>query len=298
MDLSYDCVIIGGGIAGLQAGIMLGRYRHRVLMIDSGRGRSSLCHRYNNIVGFPDGVSGRQLRQDGIKQAQSSGAEIMEGKVIDVHSNFIVETEEGKPFPTRSILFATGIEEKFPPIPGIKECLGLSVYVCPDCDGYEITGKKTAVVGNGEAGAQMAVTLKDWSEEIIYFNHGGAPLSLETQGKLREHRVLVQQAKVIEFEHHRGVLEAIHAEGGHRLEIGKAFLAFGGNRIQSDLAVKLGAEANDKGHLLVHPRTKMTNIEGVWAAGDVVDHTQFVTTAMGDGAQAAVWIHKWLKGAR
>lgn len=298
MALSYDCVIIGGGIAGLQAGIMLGRYQHRVLLIDSGRGRSSLCHRYNNIIGFPDGVSGQQLRHDGIKQAQSFGVETRKDKVVDVHSNFIVELEGGTSIQTRTLLFATGIEENFPPLPGIRECLGLSIYVCPDCDGYEIIGKKTAVVGSGETGAQLALTLKDWSEEIIFFNHGGASLSLAMQGELRERRILVQQTEVAKFEHTRGLLEAIQTAEGHRWEIGKAFLAFGGNRVQSGLAVKLGAEVTDKGHLIVHPRTKMTNIEGVWAAGDVVDHSQFVTTAMGDGAQAGVWIHKWLKEIR
>ncbi|WP_394217701.1 NAD(P)/FAD-dependent oxidoreductase [Halobacillus trueperi] len=296
--MDYDCVIVGGGIAGLQAGIMLGRYRHRVLMIDSGGGRSSLCHRYNNILGFPEGVSGQKLRQDGKKQAQSFGVETMEGNVTDIHSHFIVETGEGKSIRTRVILFATGIEEKFPSIPGIKECLGLSIYVCPDCDGYEIIGEKTAVVGSGESGAQMALTLKDWSEDIIFFNQSGEPLSLDVQGKLRERRILVQQAQVENFEHNRGQLEAIQTVGGHRWEVGKAFLVFRGNRVQSDLAVKLGAEATDKGHLVVDPRTKMTNIEGVWAAGDVVDHSQFVTTALGDGAQAAVWIHKWLKDTR
>ncbi|REJ10420.1 NAD(P)/FAD-dependent oxidoreductase [Halobacillus trueperi] len=296
--MSYDCIIIGGGIAGLQAGIMLGRYRHKVLMIDSGQGRSSLCHRYNNIIGFPDGVSGQQLRHDGKKQAESFGVETLEGNVVDVHSNFIVETEEGEAIPTRTVLFATGIDEKFPPIPGIKECLGLSIYVCQDCDGYEITGQKTAVVGCGEAGAQLALTLKDWSEDIIFFNHSGAPLSLEMQGKLRDRRILVQQVEVSKFEHNQGLLEAVLTADDHRWEIKKAFLAFSGNRVQSDLAVKLGADATEKGHLVVHPRTKMTSMEGVWAAGDVVDHSQFVTTAMGDGAQASVWIHKWLKERR
>lgn len=296
--MSHDCVIIGGGIAGLQAGIMLGRYQHRVLLIDSGKGRSNLCRKYNNIIGFPDGVSGPDLRHAGVKQARSFGVETLESKVVDVHSNFIIETAEGRSIDTQTVLFATGIEENFPSIPGMKECLGLSIYVCPDCDGYEIIGQKTAVIGSGETGAELAIALKDWSEEIIFFNHGGAPVSLEMQGKLRDRRILVQQTEVDRFVHNGGLLEAIETAGNHRWDMDKAFLAFGGNRVQSDLAVKIGAEATDKGHLIVNPRTKMTNIDGIWAAGDVVDHTQFVTTAMGEGAQAAVWIHKWLKGTR
>ncbi|CDQ17813.1 NAD(P)/FAD-dependent oxidoreductase [Halobacillus karajensis] len=294
--MAYDCIIIGGGIAGLQAGIMLGRYKRSVLIIDSGHGRSSLCKRYNNIIGFPEGVSGDELRLKGWKQAKTFGAEFLQSEVIDIHNRFHVKTKCGRTFKASTLLFATGLEERLPDIAGIKECLGLSVYVCPDCDGYEIVDKKTVVVGSGDTGAHMSLTLKYWNDEITFLNHGGKELSLEMQGRLRKEKITVQQVIAERFVHSEGCLQKIITRSGLEIEADHSFLAFGGNRVQSDLAVQLGAHHNEKGHLLVDPRTRMTNVDGVWASGDIVDHSQFVTTAMGDGAQAAVWIHKWLKG--
>ncbi|SFJ26613.1 Thioredoxin reductase [Halobacillus dabanensis] len=294
--MTYDCIIVGGGIAGLQAAIMLGRFQRKVMIIDGGEGRSSLCKQYNNILGFPEGVSGEELRTRGFAQARNFGAERLQTDVDYVHSGFNVGTKDGNTYNAKTILFATGIEERFPDIPGIKPCLGKSVYVCPDCDGYEIIGRKTVVVGNGDAGAGLAIALKYWNEEITFINHGAEPLSLEMQGKLRENRIFVQQVNVKELVHTDGFMEKIETEGGLLIDAEKVFLGFSGNRVRSELAVNIGAETNEKGHLLVHPRTRMTNVEGVWAAGDVVDHSQLVTTAMGDGSHAGVWIHKWLHG--
>ncbi len=79
--MRYDCVIIGGGIAGLQAAIQLGRYRHHVLVIDAGVGRSTLCRSYHNLLGYPDGVSGEHLRTVGRKQAEGLGVQFVLGKV-------------------------------------------------------------------------------------------------------------------------------------------------------------------------------------------------------------------------
>lgn len=292
--MTYDCIIIGGGIAGLQAGIILGRYKRNVVILDAGKGRSHLCKRYNNILGFPDGISGDELLRRGVNQAESFGVKRQEAEVLDIHKGFTVETKKGERFETRTLLFATGIEERMPEIDGILPCLGISVYVCPDCDGYEIIGRKTVVVGSGDVGARMALTLTYWNETIMFLNHGGEALSLEMQGRLREKKVLVQQVNVKKFVHSQGRMQKIVTEGEHEIDVEKVFLAFGGNRPRSEMAVSLGAKTNEEDHLLVNSRSRMTHVNGVWAAGDVVDHTQFVTTAMADGAQSAVWIHKWL----
>ncbi|KHE67323.1 NAD(P)/FAD-dependent oxidoreductase, partial [Halobacillus sp. BBL2006] len=155
----YDCIIIGGGIAGLQASIQLGRYNRNVLTIDAGEGRSTLCRKYNNILGFPGGVSGEELRDAGVKQSKGFGVEFLYDEVTDVHKEiegFTITTKTGKTFNTKTVLLATGVKDNLPTIPGLKECLGLSVYICPDCDGYEITDRKTIVIGSGDAGAAMS----------------------------------------------------------------------------------------------------------------------------------------------
>src|SRR6476619_5086246 len=107
MHMNFDCIIIGGGIAGLQASIQLGRYMHKVLVIDSGDGRSTLCRSYHNILGYPDGVSGQQLRELGRRQAEQLGVEWLNGKVksIDKENNgFQVKVTSGEAFTTERLL--------------------------------------------------------------------------------------------------------------------------------------------------------------------------------------------------
>ena len=97
--MNFDCIIIGGGIAGLQASIQLGRYMHKVLVIDSGDGRSTLCRSYHNILGYPDGVSGQQLREIGRRQAEKLGIHFLNGKVESIakeNKSFQVSVKTGR----------------------------------------------------------------------------------------------------------------------------------------------------------------------------------------------------------
>ena len=202
--MDYQCIIVGGGIAGLQAAIQLGRYMHRVLVIDSADGRSTLCHSYHNILGYPDGVSGQYLREIGKSHAEELGIEFLQDKVVstkELDEGFQIVTTTGATFMTKRILLATGVMDRIPPLPELYPCLGISVYVCPDCDG-------------------------------------------------------------------------------------------GGNEVRSQLAKQLGVELLENKHMLVDPRSKMTNVQGVWAAGDIVAHAEQVTIAIGEGSQAGIWIHK------
>ncbi|QAS54338.1 NAD(P)/FAD-dependent oxidoreductase [Halobacillus litoralis] len=295
--MTIDCIIIGGGIAGIQASIQLARYHREVLVIDAGEGRSSLCRQYNNILGFPEGVSGEELRKKGFQHAEKFGVNRITQTVMRVHKSrdvFVVETDHGQIYKSLTLLVATGVKDHLPDIPGIKPCLGLSLYICPDCDGYEITNKKTFVLGSGDAGAHMAITLLYWSEDLTFINHGRGEISLEMQGQLQENHISVQQIDVQEVLHNDGVFQGIKTDSGQVLQAEKGFLAFGGNHVRSELADSLGAETNDKNHLLTDSRSKMTNIDGLWAAGDAAVHSELVTAAMGEGAQAAIWIHKWL----
>ncbi|MCA1022853.1 NAD(P)/FAD-dependent oxidoreductase [Halobacillus litoralis] len=295
--MTYHCIIIGGGPAGLQAAIQLGRYMRSVLIIDAGEGRSSACRKYSNLLGFPEGVSGETLRRRGLKQVEDLGVERVEEVVAHVHksfTDFIVQTQTDRVYTGKSLLFATGIRDAFPDVPGLKECLGISVYLCPDCDGYEVKNRRTAVWGQGDPGAAMAEIIHYWTRDIVYINHDAFPLSGEKRAGLDNKKIPVYEAVVTHLTHHGGNLQSLHGSNGEAWSVEKTFLAFGGSRPQTGLADSLGVIQDEKGHVHVDPRTKMTNIDGVWAAGDILMHSQLVSTAAADGAQAAVWIHKWL----
>ncbi|MEH7883341.1 NAD(P)/FAD-dependent oxidoreductase [Bacillus sp. JJ1609] len=293
----YDCLIIGGGIAGLQAAIQLGRYNHKTMVLDSGDGRSAICHSYHNILGYPDGISGPKLREIGRYQAERLGVKFINGKAANARKTadgFEIESDSGETHKAKRLLLATGIMDRIPPFPDLMPTLGNSVYVCPDCDGYEVKDKSTIVMGAGNVGANMALTLSCFSNKITYVNHERTEVDEEKQAAMQE--------KGIQYV--EGPIEKVLADGpnfggvilsnGDQLTSERGFIAFGGNEVKSQLAQQLGVELHENKHVLVDPRTKMTNVEHVWAAGDVVAHSEQVTIAMGDGMQASIWIHKTL----
>jgi len=173
------------------------------------------------------------------------------------------------------------------------QCLGTSIYVCPDCDGYEVTGKDTIVLGAGKTGAKMALTLYYWTKTITYINHDGEEIPQNLLQQLEEKRIHYIREPIKEV-----LLAGDESFSGVRLESGKtllaerAFIAFGHNAVNTDLAKQLGVERLENRHIPTNPRTKETNVENVWVAGDIGVHSELVSVAMAEGAQAAVWIHK------
>ncbi|KON86023.1 pyridine nucleotide-disulfide oxidoreductase [Sporosarcina globispora] len=295
--MSYDCLIIGGGIAGLQAAIQLGRYKHKVLVLDSNDGRSTICKSYHNILGYPDGVSGPELRDIGKKHAESLGVEFVNEKVEQAekaNGGFEVLSLKGNKYSGKRILLATGIMDRMPPFPELMPCLGISVYVCPDCDGYEVKDKRTIVLGSGNAGANMALTLSYWTNDLVFINHEKKPADQELLKKMKEKNIEYHEESIGMVLAEDEKFNGVQLESGKEITGDRGFIAFGGNKVKSDLAKQLGAERLENKHILTDPRSKMTSAKNVWAAGDVAAHSEQVTIAMGEGSQAAIWIHKSL----
>lgn len=293
----YDCIIVGGGIAGLQGAIQLGRYCHKVLVIDSNRGRSNLCHAYHNILGWPEGISGQKLRETGRMQAEQLGVQFVEEEIVEIEKQeqqFVFHSKDGTLFYAKRLLIATGVMDRLPPFPNLFPCLGISVYVCPDCDGYEVKGKRTIVLGSGKVGANMALTLTYWTNDLIYINHEKTEIDSSLLQQLQHNNIEYYQEAIKEIVAEGSAIQSVQLENGEKISANHAFVAFGGNEVYSSIAEKLGVNLHQNKHILVDPRTKMTNVENVWAAGDVVAHSEQVTVAMGEGMQAAIWIHKSL----
>jgi thioredoxin reductase (NADPH) len=293
----YDCVIVGGGIAGLQCAIQLGRYMYKVLVIDSGDGRSTLCRSYHNVLGYPSGVSGEYLRSIGEKQAKQYGVEFLLEKVEGVQKKedvFYVKTHNGEEKKAKRLLIATGVMDRIPPIPELYPCLGQSVYICPDCDGYEIKDQECIVIGSGNVGANAALTLLYWSKKLVYVNHEQKAVDEKLLKKLNKEKITYYEQSIDVVQAKDGQFQGVVLADGTKLQSNHGFVAFGNNEVRSELAAQLGVERMENKHILVDPRSKMTNIKHVWAAGDVVAHSEQVTVAMGEGLQAAIWIHKSL----
>ncbi|WP_245831073.1 NAD(P)/FAD-dependent oxidoreductase [Sediminibacillus massiliensis] len=295
----HDCIVIGGGIAGLQAAIQLGRYQRNVLVADSNQGRSNLCRCYHNILGWPDGISGETLRETGRIQAEELGIEFKDVHVQKVNKEpggFRIITAQDQ-FKAKSVLFATGVVDRLPNLDKLLPCLGISMYICPDCDGYEVLNKPVIVIGSGDAGANMAIALTYWTDEVILINHEIEEIDDQLLKELSDKQVTIHQSPIHSLEVDGDRLKGVLLSNGLNIKAEHGFAALGGNEVRSELAADLGVELYKNKHILVDQRTKMTNIENVFAAGDVVAHSEQVTIAMGDGMQAAIWIHKKLKQA-
>lgn len=295
--MRFDCIILGGGIAGLQAAIQLGRYEHRVAVIDANRGRSRLCHNYHNLLGWPDGISGPLLRELGEQQARLLDVEFVRDEIIRATreaSYFVLSGRDGMAYEGRRLLIATGIVDNIPNLPGLPACLGETVFVCPDCDGYEVRRRRTIVLGRGHVGAEMALTLRYWTDDIVFVDSADDPLDKPHRDSLSEQNCTYVHSPVVEFHCEGAHFQGVTLADGRRINGERGFVAYGGNQVQSDLAATLGVTVGTNRHIVVDPRTKRTNQSHIWAAGDVVAHSEQVSIAMGDGSQAAIWIHKSL----
>jgi thioredoxin reductase (NADPH) len=297
----YDCIIIGGGIAGLQAAIQLGRYGHNVIVVDSGYGRSTLCQSYHNLLGWPNGISGEELRKLGKTHAESCGIQFIEDTVTHARKSelgFALTLKlSSLQYKSRTLLLATGVIDRFPPFPELLPCLGLTIYVCPDCDGYEIRDRRTIVMGSGAVGAEMALTLSQYTQQLIYINHEKQFINETILDKLTAkgiiyHAEAIKSLKVVSA----GRFQGVQLQNGTLIQAERGFIAFGGNEVRTGLAEQLGIERMENRHIVTNPRSKMTSVPNVWAAGDAGVHAEQVSVAMGEGSLSAIWIHKALDG--
>ena len=140
----------------------------------------------------------------------------------------------------------------------------------------------------------MALTLTHWAESITYINHDGEELDYKVKEKLDSKKIqyMKEPIEAVLTSDDPSRMVGIQLENGEVIKSTHGFVAFGGNEVKSELVKQLGVERMENKHIIVDPRTKQTNVSNVWAAGDIAVHSEQVTIAMGDGMQAAIWIHK------
>ncbi|TKI55858.1 NAD(P)/FAD-dependent oxidoreductase [Brevibacillus antibioticus] len=300
MQVEYDTVIVGGGIAGLQTAIQLARCLRRVAVIDMPGGRSTIAKAYRNILGFSEGVSGDFLRQAGRQQAQKYGANLITDEVIKLSTDpsglFSIGTKGSiHTFTSRTLVLATGIRDPFPAIPGFSDCVGISIFLCPDCDGYETVEKDTAIIGVGQHAVSMADELIYYTNRLTVINHAEVQVDSQAVSGMSQRGIKYREEKVYALHHTAGQLQEIELSSGERLSVERAFLAFPGAHALTELLRGFSVQIHEKGHIHTNPRTKETDHPNIWAVGDINEHSQQVSVAMGDGTQAAIWIQKRLR---
>ena len=287
-----DCVVVGGGPAGLTAAIYLARFHLNVRVIDAGNSRAATIPMTRNHAGFPDGIAGVELVDRMRMQARRYGAELVRAEVdgLTVAASGLHVSVGDEVVATRSVLLATGVVNRRPPMPGDLHATALArglLRYCPICDGYEVTDRRVAVLGTGGHGTREAIFLRGYTADVTLIAPGG-------QHDLSpEQRALLAKSGIAKVD---GPADAFAIDGDQiRLRTVEGDLRFDslypalGSDINSALAIDLGAARSDEGCLIVDAHQR-TNVARLYAAGDVVKGLDQISHAMGEGGVAATTI--------
>jgi thioredoxin reductase (NADPH) len=282
--VTLDCLVIGGGPAGLTAAIYLARYRRLTRLIDEGESRAALIPESHNFPGFK-GIGGRDLLARLRDQAATYGAQLVTGRVDSLArgaDGVFVARHGSNESRARKVLLATGLVDASPDIPGLERGVYRgAIRYCPICDGYEATDKVIGVLGPGERAAKKAAFLRTYSREVLMFPTDDAGLPATDM----DVRAAGRPISIKLTEH--GVIIATRCGMQHSVEV--LYPALGAT-IRSELATTLGARTNAAGCLDVDAHQR-TNVDGLYAAGDVVTDLHQLSVATGHAAIAATAIH-------
>ena len=293
-----DCLIVGGGPAGLTAAIYLARFRRSVRVIDAGGSRAALIPTSHNYPGFPDGISGRELLVRLREQAGRYGAALTTGNVHDLaraDGGYFLAKTESEAIESKTVVLATGAMDVEPALPNIKDAIrsGL-IRHCPICDGYEVIGREVAVIGRGIKGVNEARFLRHYTHRLTLFTLGaGHDIAESERGRLEQCGISVVEESLAEVCTQDGAIIGLQTRSGTTYRFDTLYSALG-CRVRSDLAVAIGAACDKVGQIVVDEKLH-TTVAGVYAIGDVANDLNQIAVGTGHAAIAATQIHNLLR---
>jgi thioredoxin reductase (NADPH) len=300
-DEPYDCLIIGGGPAGLTAAIYLARFHLRTMVVDAGRSRAALIPCTHNHAGFPDGISGKELIERMKEQAIKYGGIIETERVtrIDKSETGFEVVWGSSRRQARTVLIATGVNNRRPPMDENLHDEALArglIRYCPICDGYEVTDRKVGVIGSGSHGVAEAVFLRGYTADITLIapdmEHDLAEEDRKQLASLGIHTVDGPcQALAIDED----AIVVTTRDGSYRFD--SVYPALGSDS-HSELAHRLGARLSPVTRCITVDSHQRTSVPGLYAAGDVVIGLDQISHAMGEGGVAATTIRNDLAALR
>ena len=291
----YDCIIIGGGPAGLTCAIFIGRYRLRALVVDQGKPRNYASHGVHGFLG-QQGIKPFELLRRGREEAESVGVEFMNcgaSKVEKCGDTFEVTTDQGVAR-ARRVVLAYGVRDIVPDVAEFETYYGGGIHHCPDCDGYEVTDKRVGVIGWGTRVAGLSLKLLQWTCDLTILTDGHEiDLSPEELSKLAAEGIRIRTEKLASFSGQNGTLDGVNLEAGDRIDFDSIFFTIGVER-SCLLAEDAGCETKGDAPYIEVSDQKETSVQGVYAVGDLVPGSQLAITSAAEGAIAAIAINKSL----
>lgn len=290
--MPLDCIIIGGGPAGLTAAIYLARYRRAARLIDAGESRAALIPESHNYPGFK-GIGGPRLLERLREQARLYGADLQEGRVTDLvlgpDDIFLAHCGDTT-VAARTVLLATGVIDERPEIQGFDRAVSSgAIRFCPICDGFEAMDRRIGVLGPAQHAGKKALFLRTYSREVIMFTTDGRACA-NVQALADAGVILAGEPARVERAADKGV--TVMLRDGSKTGLDVLYPALG-CRVRSELATALGAACDETGNLEVDAHQR-TTVDFLYAAGDVVSDLDQLSVAIGHAAIAATDIHNRL----
>jgi thioredoxin reductase len=296
MGSNWDCIVVGGGAAGLSAALVLGRARRHTLVIDAGEPSNLPAEGIGGVLGH-DGRPPAELYAMGRAELGAyPTVEVRDGTVEGgerVDGGFALDIAGGRRELTRRVILATGMDYRPPDLPGLAPLWGRSVFHCPFCHGWEMRDAALGVLGGGPGGLHRSLLLRGWSADVVLLSDGPAELDADDLERLSAAGIEVDERPVTSLIARDGALAAVEfADGSRRAREGLLVPVTVAQR--SSLAARLGAEPADPGPVVVDALVADTMFrttgEGVSAAGDVSAQLQQVAGAISAGSLAAVGV--------
>lgn len=307
-ELTTRCLIIGSGPAGYTAAIYTSRAGLSPIVIEGYQpgGQLTITTEVENFPGYPEGISGPQLMDDLRSQALRFGADIRPGHVSKVDFSkrpFVCNTDNGLTITAETIIISTGASAKYLGLPDEQKYNGLGVSACATCDGFFYRGKKVAVVGGGDTACEEALYLSNLASEVYLlvrrdqlraskvmqqrvFDKENINILFNTQAIGLDGAEFVERMRLVE---HKGMPQ----ERIYELPVDGFFLAIGHQ--PNTEVFRPAIECDATGYIMVKGSGTATNIDGVFAAGDVADPTyRQAVTAAGMGCKAAIDVERFL----
>ncbi|MCY9695079.1 NAD(P)/FAD-dependent oxidoreductase [Paenibacillus alginolyticus] len=287
--------MIGGGPAGLNAALVLGRARKNVVVIDEGRPRNGVTRQTHGFL-TRDPISPSEFRRIAKEQISSyPSVNFVEDTALSItgtDGDFQITTARGETYRSKKLLFAVGMKDLPVDIKGLADVYGKSAFICPYCDGWELREQPLVLIVKGADALHMAKMISGWTNQLTICTHGPDELTDEQREELNQHNVPVFDSPIQTVESNEGMVQQVVLEDGTRIPCTGIFfrpkLTTGSDQPQA-----IGCQITEAGTVIVDNFGK-TNVSGVFSAGDAASQLHQAIIAASLGSLAGVGINNEL----
>lgn len=285
----YDAIIVGGGPGGLTAAIYLARFNRSVIVIDRGHGRHNTYEINENYFGFPDGIAVEELLQRGRKQAEKFGVKIVHDSIQQITKTSYFEAKsEKKIYIGKTILLASGVTDNYPQCGPLDEYIGRSIFWCITCDGYKTRGKTVTIIGNSDDAATTALQFSNFTDKIQFITEcdkASVSISPKKKKALQKAGIPLYISTLQSISGKDGKIRYLQLANGEKVRTDYLF-NLQPSTPNSNLVKNLDVLLDAQGYIMAGDEQR-TNVEGIYAAGDVTKHfSHQIVCAAHEGAMA------------